>query len=221
VRKAGQNLRDAQRLRHYAQPQCEQVHHGTILRPKTFRTAVYYLTGGPHPRQGDFLPFVHANHLNVYDYATCSKSGDTSLSATTTCATWLMKSPPVLDLGSARPPPPWPDIAVTSSVNESKSPCEACAQFTASKHQGLQGHSRGSRTGKPICASSCGSPLYTRTRAQFLLRLASCAIAGEIKQWGVCCVLCVVCVCVNFYYCVVLVVRFATSLRDSLFCCFS
>lgn len=79
-------LRDVQRLRRSAQPHASGFitalpsHHDgfdTILKPKTFRTAVYYRLGVPILEKEIECPMCKQN-INVYgDHATCcSKAGD-------------------------------------------------------------------------------------------------------------------------------------------------
>jgi len=88
VREAEQagNRRDAQRLRRCAQPHASgfitampSQHDGfdTVLRPKTFRTAVHYRLGVPVIPKEISCPLCMQT-INVYgDHATCcSKSGD-------------------------------------------------------------------------------------------------------------------------------------------------
>jgi len=121
------NIRDAQRLRRCAQPHAsgfitampsQHDRFDTVLRPKTFRTAMYYRLmyrlicttdvlpirwGVPMTKesdQGDFLPLLCMQTIDVYGYITplvaAAKSG-VIVSATTPCATWLTKGKWPLD----------------------------------------------------------------------------------------------------------------------------
>lgn len=100
---ASNQPREAQRLQRLAQPHAGNFvtalpsrHDGfdTILKPKTFRTAVYYRLGVPILTQETSCPLC-TQTINIYgDHATCcSKSGDLIVRHLVPCATWWSQLP--------------------------------------------------------------------------------------------------------------------------------
>jgi len=124
-------------------PTRERVHYGDALSTRRVRHETEDLshrgvlpTGGPHPPQGDFLCM---QTIDVYgDHATCcSKAGDLIVrhNAMRNLVNEIAKDSllsPVLEkkgiLGNAPWTPPWRCDHGSSNL-ESKSPCEAYAQY--------------------------------------------------------------------------------------------